>query len=108
MEVGVKLTVNFANFVSQYQVDNGIIIHWQSKPVGYREWGLYDVAKNEYISTPHFAIAPGLSAYGLELDDFGGYVPSAVLYYPNASVVVDENGLVSVAPVTAPTPEYQI
>lgn len=106
---GQFLYLDFAPF----GVDRGVIIHWQSKPVGYREWGLYDAEADTYTSCPHFEVALGLNAQALELPDGWGYVPSAVMHYPNAMVAIAEDNLVSIQPVVTvpvpePTPEYSI
>ncbi len=109
---GQFLNLDFATF----GVTQGVIVHWQSKPAPYREWGLYDATSDSYTSTPHFEVAPGLNTHAVELPDGWGYVPSAIFHYPNATVVVAEDGSVSIQPAVftptpaepEPTPEYQI
>lgn len=90
---GKFLNLDFANF----GVDKGVIVHWQSKPEPYREWGLYDAAKDSYVSAADYSIAPGLTVQPLTLPDGWGYVPSAVMYFPDAEVRVAEDGSVSIA-----------
>lgn len=103
---GQFLNLDFSTF----GVDKGVIVHWQSKPVGYREWGLYDAAKDTYTSCPHFAIAPSVKATAIELPDGWGYVPSAVLHF-DGEVVIGEDGLSAIEPyvtIPVPEPEYSI
>jgi hypothetical protein len=93
---GQFLNLDFANF----GVDKGVIVHWQSKPAPYREWGLYDATSDSYISCPDYSIAPGLSAQPLTLPDGWNYVPSAVMYFPDAEVKIASDGAVSIEPVS--------
>jgi hypothetical protein len=89
---GQFLNLNFATF----GVEKGVIVHWQSKPAPYREWGLYDANSDRYISCPDYSVSTGLSAQPLTLPDGWGYVPSAVMYFPDAEVKVAEDGSVSI------------
>jgi hypothetical protein len=98
---GQFLHLDFAPF----GVTSGVIVHWQAKPVGYREWGLYDASFDSYTSCPHFEIAPGLNTIALELPDGWGYVPSAVIYYPNAVVVAEETQITLQPAISIPVPE---
>ncbi len=105
---GQFLDLDFALF----GVDRGVLVHWQSKPAPDREWGLYDAAQNSYFSCLDFAVTPGLDSKPLSLLDGWGYVPSALIWYPTATVVQNPDSLeFSLQPaisVPARDPEYTI
>jgi hypothetical protein len=101
---GKFLLLDFSNF----GMDKGVIVHWQSKPEPYREWGLYDATKDSYTSAPDYSIAPGLSTQPLTLPDGWGYVPSAVMYFPDAEVVIAEDGSVSIGPASVVQPQAEV
>ncbi|MGL5875046.1 MAG: hypothetical protein ACRC2R_22230 [Xenococcaceae cyanobacterium] len=99
---GQFLNLDFSTF----GVDKGVIVHWQSKPAPYREWGLYDASADTYTSCPHFSIADGVKANAIQLPNGWGYVPSAVLHF-DGEVKVGEDGSIAIAPLQ-PVLEYQI
>jgi hypothetical protein len=87
MEVGISFNLDFSPFVDRFGLISGLILHWQSKPTGYREWGVYDIINDIYASCPHFETDGAVNITPLEMDDKGGFVPSAVIYFPDGEIL---------------------
>lgn len=114
MEVGINFNLDFSTFVSRFNLTTGLILHWQSKPPGYREWGIYDIVNDSYLSCPHFEPDGNVNITPLELDDKSGFVPSAVIYFPDGKIsqVNEDNSVIigkaTYIPQPQPNPEFNI
>ena len=77
-----ELTLDFARIIDQFQLEgNYYLIHWQARPKGYREWGIYDSRTDTYTSTEEIQISYG-GWSTLQLDDkTATTIPSAVIYF---------------------------
>jgi hypothetical protein len=81
-----ELQLDFNPIIDQFELDQGKpykLIHWQGRPKGSREWGIYDPVSDTY----RCGVYPNHNmAYGgvklLMLDDITATtLPSAVLYF---------------------------
>ena len=84
---GTELELDFNPVIDRLSEDEKIpkfyLIHWQGKPKGDREWGIYDPAKDEYRCD---TFENHLTAYGtiklIMLDDTqDNALPSAVVWF---------------------------
>lgn len=76
-----ELELDFQPIIDQFQLEGDFfLIHWQARPKGHREWGIYSSTEDSYRSTSELAINL-TSAKSLQLDDTTAKtIPSAVLY----------------------------
>ncbi len=78
---GSELELDFQPVIDQFKLEGDfILIHWQARPKGYREWGIYSSRDDNYRSTSELAINLA-TVKSLQLDDATAKtIPSAVLY----------------------------
>ncbi|MDJ0904165.1 MAG: hypothetical protein QNJ55_35815 [Xenococcus sp. MO_188.B8] len=78
---GSELELDFQPVIDEFGLDGDfILIHWQARPKGHREWGIYSSRGDSYRSTKELAINLA-SVKSLQLDDATAKtIPSAVLY----------------------------
>lgn len=79
--VGQDLELDFNPIIEQFKLEgNFCLIHWQARPKGHREWGIYSSKDDSYTSQPKLKINLATSE-SLQLDDATAKtIPSAVLY----------------------------
>jgi hypothetical protein len=77
-----KLVVNFNPIIDEFNLKgNFYLIHWQARPKGYRQWGIYSSKDDTYTSTEQPPKSHGLVQY-LMLNDRAAYtIPSAVVLF---------------------------
>ena len=77
-----ELTLDFARIIDQFKLEGDYyLIHWQARPKGYRQWGIYSSSTDTYTSTEEILISYG-GCSTLQLDDkTATTVPSAVIYF---------------------------
>ncbi len=78
---GSELELDFQPVIDQFELEGDfILIHWQARPKGHRQWGIYSSRDDNYRSTSELAINLA-SVKSLQLDDATAKtIPSAVLY----------------------------
>ena len=78
---GEKLDLDFSPLISQFNLKgNFTLIHWQAKPKGYREWGIYTSRDDSYRSVGRLKLNSA-TVSSLQLNDKNATsIPSAVLY----------------------------
>lgn len=89
-----SMKLNLSAVIEHFKLDgNFCLLHWQAKPIGLRQWGIYDHASGEYFSRAFDQVNFGLdlSIQTLQIDEikFPNVRPTAVLYFPSAHVVTD-------------------
>ncbi|MEY2832268.1 MAG: hypothetical protein RLZZ574_1526, partial [Cyanobacteriota bacterium] len=74
-----ELELDFNPIISQFELTgNYYLIHWQARPKGYREWGVYRAVDDSYHSLPKIPTVYG-GWSSLQLDDATTVtLPSAV------------------------------
>lgn len=74
------LELDFNPIISQFQLEGDfILIHWQARPKGHRQWGIYSSSDDSYRSIGELVI--NARTESLQLDDAtASTIPSAVLY----------------------------
>ena len=84
---GSELELDFQPVIDEFNLEgNFILIHWQARPKGHREWGIYSSRDDSYRSTSELAIN-GFSVKSLQLDDVTAKtIPSAVLHVQAAGI----------------------
>jgi hypothetical protein len=74
-----QLILDFNPIIEKFKLQgNYQLIHWQAKPKGYREWGIYSSVDDSYQSVPNFAfqgIFKSLQVPDEEIDS----VPTSVI-----------------------------
>ena len=75
------LELDFNPIIKQFKLSgNYLLIHWQARPKGYREWGIYSSKDDSYHSVAKLSINIAITE-SLQLDDkTAKTIPSAVLY----------------------------
>ena len=78
---GSDLELDFNPVIEEFKLKgNYTLIHWQARPKGYREWGIYSSADDSYHSAAELTINFA-TVKSLQLDDATAKsIPSAVLY----------------------------
>lgn len=62
------------------------LLHWQAKPKGHRQWGVYSSLTDSYVSVADVDLNFG-KIKTLQLNDAtAATVPSAVLHYPDGKL----------------------
>lgn len=81
------IELNFNLIIENFNLSgNFALIHWQAKPKGDRQWGVYVSEFDNYYSCIEVELNFG-KIKSLQLDDKTvSTVPSAVLYYPQPSI----------------------
>ena len=74
------LELDFNPLIKQFKLaGNYLLIHWQARPKGYREWGIYSSKDDSYRSVAKLTINLAITE-SLQLDDkTARTIPSAVL-----------------------------
>jgi hypothetical protein len=77
-----QLQLDFNPIINQFALTgNYYLIHWQARPKGYREWGIYRAVDDSYHSLPEIPTAYG-GWSSLQLDDATtDTLPSAVVLF---------------------------
>lgn len=77
-----KLTLDFARIIDEFKLKGDYyLIHWQARPKGFREWGIYSSKTDTYTSTEEIQISYG-GWSTLQLNDKTAQsIPSAVIYF---------------------------
>ena len=75
------LELDFTPIINQFKLTgNFTLIHWQARPKGYRQWGIYSSKDDSYHSVDKLSINIAISE-SLQLDDkTAKTIPSAVLW----------------------------
>lgn len=74
-----QLILNFNPLIKQFNLSGNFqLIHWQAKPKGFREWGIYNALDDNYQSLSGFQIQGVFKSLQLP-DKTAVSVPSAVL-----------------------------
>lgn len=75
------LDLDFNPLIKEFNlVGSFTLIHWQAKPKGYREWGIYSSRDDSYQSVAELKVNVA-TCRSLQLDDLTATsIPSAVLY----------------------------
>ena len=83
---GSEISLDFTPIIEQFNLDKGRpdykLIHWQGRPKGVREWGIYDPQTDSYrcgIYKNHKMVWGGMKLLMLD-DKTAATLPSAVLY----------------------------
>ena len=81
--VGQDLELDFNPVLQQFNLEgNFCLIHWQARPKGHREWGIYSSVDDSYQSQLKLKLNVAV-AESLQLDDATAKtIPSAVFYTP--------------------------
>ena len=76
-----ELLLDFNPVIDEFKlVGNFYLIHWQARPKGHREWGIYDSRHDTYTSSVE--LTPGYGKHELKmLDDPADTIPSAVVVF---------------------------
>lgn len=81
------LELNFNPIIKQFELDQGKqnykLIHWQGRPKGDRQWGIYDAEADSYmcgVFNGHSAMYGGSKLLMLP-DDTTKTIPSAVVHF---------------------------
>lgn len=79
--VGQDLELDFNPIIEQFKLEGHFcLIHWQARPKGHREWGIYSSKDDSYISQLKLKLNVA-TAESLQLDDATAKtIPSAVFY----------------------------
>lgn len=77
-----ELTLDFAKIIDEFNLTGKYdIVHWQARPKGYREWGIYTSHDDSYRSSVHVPTGYGSMSF-LQLDDkTATTIPSAVIVF---------------------------
>ena len=78
---GSELELDFNPIIDEFNlIGDFTLIHWQARPKGYREWGIYTSSTDTYRSIGE--LVQNVGGYrSLQLDDqTAKSIPSAVLY----------------------------
>ena len=75
------LELDFNPIIEQFKLEgNFCLIHWQARPKGHREWGIYSSVDDTYQSQGELKVNMG-TVKSLQLNDATAKsIPSAVLY----------------------------
>lgn len=76
------IQLDFNPLINQFELTGDYyLIHWQARPKGYREWGIYRAVDDSYHSLPKIPVVYG-GWSSLELDDAtAATLPSAVVLF---------------------------
>ena len=92
---GSELELDFSPYQKQFSLsDNDLLIHWQAKPKGYRQWGIYSIKTDSYISVSSIVFNRVMQET-LQLDDEKTTtIPSAVIKVSNAQLISVDLGAI--------------
>ena len=79
---GSEILLDFNPIIEQFKLQGNFnLIHWQARPKGYREYGIYTSKDDSYRSTDYLPTSYG-SLSLLQLDDTtASTVPSAAIHF---------------------------
>lgn len=82
-----EIELDFAAIIDHFKLKGSFsLLHWQAKPKGHRQWGIYSSLDDSYRSVADVDMNFG-KIKTLQLNDATvSTVPSAVLYYPDGKV----------------------
>ncbi len=85
--VGSELELDFNPIIKEFKLSgNYTLIHWQARPKGERQWGIYSSADDRYRSVSELSQFAGFIR-SLQLDDrTATTIPSAVLYSDESQI----------------------
>jgi len=85
--VGQDLELDFNPVIEQFNLKGHFcLIHWQARPKGHREWGIYSSKDDSYQSQEKLKLNVAM-AESLQLDDGEAKtIPSAVFYTPEDKI----------------------
>ncbi|MEC4804433.1 MAG: hypothetical protein SAJ12_10495 [Jaaginema sp. PMC 1079.18] len=98
--------LDFCPFLSLPGVKSGLLLHFQAKPRGMREWGVYSIEEDCYYSRSHSQIEfiGELQQQLLGLDELRFKSnPTALCHFPNATLIfspIENNNAIAIAPIT--------
>lgn len=77
-----ELQLDFNPIIEQFKLlGDYYLIHWQARPKGHREYGIYTSVDDSYRSTDKIPIRyGGMACYQLD-DATANTIPSAVIYF---------------------------
>lgn len=76
-----QLILNFNPLIERFKLSgNYQLIHWQARPKGSREWGIYNSPDDNYRSLKDFELQGKFKSLQI-LDAIARSIPSAVLLY---------------------------
>ena len=77
-----ELLLDFNPVIEKFKLTGDYyLIHWQARPKGYREWGVYDSANDTYTSIVKPAKSYGSVEYLMLDDRWAKSIPSAVVLF---------------------------
>jgi hypothetical protein len=84
-----SLELNFNPIIEQFKLTGKFyLVHWQARPKGHREFGVYNSITDSYISTETL---PKLAYGGMQLlqlnDVTANVLPSAVIYFTGSLTI---------------------
>lgn len=86
-----ELLLDFNPVINEFKLlGNFYLIHWQARPKGHREWGIYHSATDTYRSNVSFPSCFGKVEFAM-LEDPAPTIPSAVLVFTGK--MIDERGV---------------
>lgn len=82
-----ELLLDFSTLINEFKLSGDfLLIHWQARPKGYRQWGIYSSVDDSYRSVDELRINWS-KVRSLQLDDkTANTIPSAVLLVENVAV----------------------
>ena len=79
---GGELTLDFNPVIEEYKLQGKFsLVHWQARPRGYREWGIYSSVDDSYKCAFDFPTAYGKIEMLMLDDKTASTIPSAVIYF---------------------------
>ncbi len=77
-----KIIVDFNSIINHFQLSGKFqLLHWQAKPRGLRQWGLYDNQLDTYTSMKKIDLR-GKKCCGLQMDE------EKIIYPPSAVILI--------------------
>ena len=74
-----QLILNFNPIIERFKLQGNFqLIHWQARPLGYREWGIYNSLDDSYTSINSFQITGNFKSLQIP-DSEARSIPSAVI-----------------------------
>lgn len=74
-----QLFLDFNPLIQKFKLKGNFkLIHWQARPKGYREWGIYHSSTDSYESIPEFEIKGNFKSLQIP-DEQAIAIPSAVI-----------------------------
>lgn len=92
-----QIILNFNPIITQFNLNgNYCLVHWQARPKGYREWGIFDSKSDRYFSVDKFDFTVDLGKTLQINDQEITALPSAVIYFPNAFYDNDRRKIIAI------------